>query len=121
MAPRAASCVEGRDKGGVDSELDSSPKREPVGDNLNSPVVVLTGDDVEIAQQDICSDCGSSFPAYARSSAFQRNASPAEEPSAWAGGPVIAERVKMGTTTAGGSIKRQWKAESPEQENTKCS
>ena len=82
---------------------------------------VLTGDDVEIAQQDICSDCGSSFPAYARSSPFQRNASPAEEPSAWAGGPVIAERVKMGTTTAGGSIKRQWKAESPEQENTKSS
>ena len=57
-------------------------------------------------------------PADPHGSSFQRSASAAEESSAWAGCPVIAKCVEMSATTAGGSIKRQWKAESPEQENT---
>ena len=65
---------EGRDQGGVDSELPPPPQGQPVGYDLDLPLILSGRDEVEVSDQDVARNGSPSLPADASGCAFKRAA-----------------------------------------------
>ena len=114
---RSATSIERGDQRGIDSKLRAAPERESICDDLDAAIIEALGVDVEVAHENIASNCSPSLAADTGSSTLEREPTGAQDARTGASSTVVTERVDRTAAATSCSVERQGQATPAEQQS----
>ena len=103
-------------QGGVDGELDSTPKGEAIGNNLQLSPIVDEAFKVQVAHEDVRGHASACFPTHSRDSSLQGSAPLFENSSRRTRSAVVTLGIQEMATPASACRERERQPQAPEEQ-----
>ena len=103
-----------RDQSGVNSQLNTPPERESVGDDLNATLILALSDNIEVTHTNIGCDCGPSFTTNTSCCTLERARTGTEDARAGARRNVVTQGIMSNPTAALRACEWEWQPQATE-------